>query len=192
MFRQRGPNVVRRLSADWEYIRHLQKVTGGVLRRDFPLMMGRVEESITMMGHILALRRQHDLIMPTDAARLGCSEEASYYLLTGFFFARLMEQRTGALDIVELLQLIISKLKRKLIPEKNSNSYWGAIDKKLANAPKKHQDLAKQSKWIKQHMLDPDWTFYKKLEWNDLATGPGVPTVPVAGPSRLSDASADE
>jgi hypothetical protein len=90
------------------------------------------------------------------------------------------EQRTGALDIVELSHLLISKLKvrvkidirlcgrvailvrsssnrtcsahgllffqRKLISEKNDNTYWGAVDKQLANVRKKHPDPVKQSK----------------------------------------------
>jgi hypothetical protein len=41
-------------------------------------------------------------------------------------------------------------------------------------------------------MLDPDLALYKHVELKDLATGPGVPVVPVAGPSRLPDASDDE
>src|ERR1700712_3287029 len=38
--------------------------------------MGRVEQSIAMMGHILALKRQQNLIMPADAAWV-VPEEAS-------------------------------------------------------------------------------------------------------------------
>ncbi|KAJ7347813.1 hypothetical protein DFH08DRAFT_808589 [Mycena albidolilacea] len=118
------------------------------------------------------------------------------------------EQRTDALDIVELSHLLISKLKvrvkvdirlcgrvailRKLIAEKNDNTYWGAVDRQLANVRKKHPDPVKQSKWIKQHMLDPDLALYKHVELKDLASGPGVPFVPMAGPSRLPDASDDE
>ncbi|KAF7349038.1 hypothetical protein MVEN_01425400 [Mycena venus] len=243
--------------------------------------MCRVEQSITIMGHILALKRQQNLIMPADAAwvvpkRLHnkINEHAAILiadssipayrndtigpskLLTDMVLANPdwgfglhlklekdamdtlssevssvltakrnivktviisslgssppdgSEQRTGALDIVELSHLIISKLKvrikvdirlcgriailRKLISERNDNTYWGAVDKKLANVRKKHQDPVKQSKWIKQHMLDPDLALYKHVELNDLATGPSVPVVPVAGPSRLPDASDDE
>ncbi|KAJ6473050.1 hypothetical protein C8R45DRAFT_1217551 [Mycena sanguinolenta] len=226
--------------------------------------MGPAEQSIAMMGHILALKRQQTLIMPVDAAwvvpkRLhGKISEHAAILITdssipayhddaigpskllmdmvlanpdwgfglhlksekdamdtlasevstvltakrntikGVIISSLgsspshgSERRNGALDIVELSSLIITKLKvrvkvdlrlcgrvailvrsptinetclssrttfvqRKLISEKNDNTYWGAIDKKLASVRNKYQDPAKQSKWIKQHMLDPD------------------------------------
>jgi hypothetical protein len=226
--------------------------------------MGRVEQSITMMGHILALKRQQSLILPADAIwvvpkRLHnkISEHAAILLadssipayrddkigpsklLTDMVLANPdwgfgvhlksekdamdtlssevsivltakrntiktviisslgssppegSNQRTSALDIVELSHLIVSKLKVrvkvdlrvcgrvailwKLISEKNDNTYWGAVDKKLADVRKKHQDPVKQSKWIKQYMLDPDLALYKHVELRDLETGPDVP-----------------
>ncbi|KAJ7334012.1 hypothetical protein DFH08DRAFT_965771 [Mycena albidolilacea] len=243
--------------------------------------MGRAEQSIAMMGHIFALKRQQNLIIPADAAwavpkrlhskisehaailiadssipayrndKIGpskllmdmvlanpdwgfglhlksekdamdtLSSEVSLVLTAkrntiktvvisslGSSPPEGSEQRTDALNIVELSHLLISKLKvrvkvdirlcgrvailRKLIAEKNDNTYWGAVDRQLANVRKKHPDPVKQSKWIKQHMLDPDLALYKHVELKDLASGPGVPFVPMAGPSRLPDASDDE
>ncbi|KAJ7354127.1 hypothetical protein DFH08DRAFT_984407 [Mycena albidolilacea] len=116
--------------------------------------------------------------------------------------------RPGSLDIVELSNLIISKLKvrvkvdlrlcgrvavlRKLITETTDAKYWGAVDTKLADVRATHPDPAKQSKWIKVRILDLDLVQYKHVDLKDLASGPVVPAVPVAGPSTLPTASHDD
>ncbi|KAJ6477661.1 hypothetical protein C8R45DRAFT_1101969 [Mycena sanguinolenta] len=107
----------------------------------------------------------------------------------------------GALDIVELSHLIVAKLKVwvkvdihlcgrvavlcKLISEKNDYKYWGDVDKKLASVRERHPDTKSQSKWIKQHMLDPDLVLYKHVDLKNLEHSSSGATVPVAGPSTL-------
>ncbi|KAJ6548878.1 hypothetical protein B0H19DRAFT_1237508 [Mycena capillaripes] len=76
--------------------------------------------------------------------------------------------RPGSLDIVELSNLIISGLKRKLITETTGLKYWGAVDTKLADVRATHPNPAKQSKWIKQRILDPDLVRYKHVELEDV------------------------
>ncbi|KAJ7730512.1 hypothetical protein B0H14DRAFT_2998950 [Mycena olivaceomarginata] len=244
--------------------------------------MGRAEQSIAMMGHIFALKRQQNLIMPADAAwavpkrlhnkisehtaiiiadssipayrndKIGpsklltdmvlanpdwgfglhlksekeamdtLSSEVSLVLTAKRNTIKTVDRSSGpsALDIVRALTPAYFQAQvrvkvdirlcgrvaiwcRKLISEKNDNTYWGAVDRQLANVRKKHPDpcqavqvsvFCRQPliRWIKQHMLDPDLALYKHVELKDLATGPGVPFVPVAGPSRLPDASDDE
>ncbi|KAJ7306315.1 hypothetical protein DFH08DRAFT_1054531 [Mycena albidolilacea] len=116
--------------------------------------------------------------------------------------------RPGSLDIVELSNLIISKLKvrvkvdlrlcgrvailHKLITETTDAKYWGAVDTKLADVRATHPDPAKQSKWIKVRILDLDLVQYRHVDLKDLASGPVVPAVPVAGPSTLPTASHDD
>ncbi|KAJ7715043.1 hypothetical protein B0H16DRAFT_1477674 [Mycena metata] len=106
--------------------------------------------------------------------------------------------RIGALDIVELTRLILSKLKldpdhadvrmcgrvailRKLVTEISDAKYWGAVDKQLANIRAKHTDPKAQSRWIKKAMLDPDLAAYGQV---DLESLNATPSVPVTGPSR--------
>ncbi|KAJ7707164.1 hypothetical protein B0H16DRAFT_1824389 [Mycena metata] len=112
--------------------------------------------------------------------------------------------RPGALDVVELSTLILSKLKvrgrvdlrmcgrvailRQLILEKSDAKYWGDVDKQLEGIRTQHPDAKTQSKWIKQCMLEPDLARYKHVDLRRLTAGPSVPAVPVAGPSRLPDA----
>ncbi|KAJ6549105.1 hypothetical protein DFH09DRAFT_1503285 [Mycena vulgaris] len=96
--------------------------------------------------------------------------------------------RPGALDIVELAKLILLKLKirakvdlrlcgrisilRKLISEKNDNKYWGDVDTKLASVRQRLTDPVKQSKFIKQMMLDPDLQSYGVVNLTDLSAAP--------------------
>ncbi|KAJ7018327.1 hypothetical protein C8F04DRAFT_1277788 [Mycena alexandri] len=104
--------------------------------------------------------------------------------------------RIGALNIVELTHLILSKLKldpdkadvrmcgrvailRKLITETNDAGYWKAVDTQLAAIRTKHVEPIKQSRWIKKAMLDPDLAVYGQVDLCSLDT----PSVPIAGPS---------
>ncbi|KAJ7360807.1 hypothetical protein DFH08DRAFT_1031026 [Mycena albidolilacea] len=230
--------------------------------------LGRAEQAITMMGHILALKHQQSLIQPAEVAwvvpkrlhtkidehaavliadasipayrndKIGPSKLLMDIVLAnpGWGFSAHMKLEKdamntlsseisrvltgkrnlvkattswpGSLDIIELLNLIISKLKvrvkvdlrlcrhvavlRKLITETTDAKYWGAVDTKLANVRATHPDPAKQSKWIKVCILDLDLVQYKHVDLKDLTSGPVVPAVPVAGPSTLPTASHDD
>ncbi|KAJ6539804.1 hypothetical protein DFH09DRAFT_1396885 [Mycena vulgaris] len=77
--------------------------------------------------------------------------------------------RPGALDIVELAKLILLKLK---IRAKNDNKYWGDVDTKLASVRQRLTDPVKQSKFIKQMMLDPDLQSYGVVNLTDLSAAP--------------------
>ncbi|KAJ7664820.1 hypothetical protein B0H17DRAFT_1143578 [Mycena rosella] len=238
--------------------------------------LGRAEQTITLMGHILALGHHQRLLQPAEVAwavpkRLQCkidnnaaflmadpsipgyrdekigpakllmdlvlassdwefttqmkADQEAMDAITSAISKALISKRStvktailsslgsapvggatsrpGALDIVELSQLILTKLKmlkrikvdlclcgrmavlRKLISEKNDNKYWSDVDKKLVSVRQKQPDPKSQSKWIKQHMLEPNLLRYKHVELKDLVAGLGVPSVPVAGPSRL-------
>ncbi|KAJ7350943.1 hypothetical protein DFH08DRAFT_1079014 [Mycena albidolilacea] len=244
--------------------------------------LGRSEQSISIMGHLLALGHQQRLLQPAEAAwvvpkRLYNKIEVKAALLIADasipayraanigpgkllmdsvlanpgwgFTAEMREEkdamdglnsviskvltskrnvvktvilsslgspstagetgRTGALDIVELSKLILTKLKvavkvdlrmcgrvsvlRKIVSEANlsDNKYWTAVDKKLAKVRTSHPNADKQSKWIKQYMLDPDLALYKHVELKNLIAIAGVPAVPVAGPSTLSADASD-
>ncbi|KAJ6566782.1 hypothetical protein B0H19DRAFT_1067062 [Mycena capillaripes] len=90
--------------------------------------------------------------------------------------------RPGSLNIVELSNLIISKVKVRVkfdlrlcgrvavlrITETTDAKYWGAVDTKLADVLATHPSPAKQSKWIKQRILNPDLVRYKHVELNDI------------------------
>ncbi|KAJ7339084.1 hypothetical protein DFH08DRAFT_964130 [Mycena albidolilacea] len=109
--------------------------------------------------------------------------------------------RPGALNIVELATKILQKLHvnakvdlpfcgrvailRKLISESTDSKYWGAVDTKLSNLRRSHPDPAKQSKFIKRLILDPDLEMFGTVELTSLASTTGVMAVPVAGPSRV-------
>ncbi|KAJ6508187.1 hypothetical protein C8R45DRAFT_1207935 [Mycena sanguinolenta] len=105
--------------------------------------------------------------------------------------------RPGALNIVELAQAILLKLKvktvkldirmcgriavlRQLISENDDIKYWTGVDKELASVRTKHPDPVKQSKFIKKYVLDPDFQTYGVVDLTSLAT---PFQVPVAGPS---------
>ncbi|KAJ6583374.1 hypothetical protein DFH09DRAFT_1308896 [Mycena vulgaris] len=107
--------------------------------------------------------------------------------------------RLGALDVVKLTAIILSKLKvkakvdlpmcgrvailRKLISEKDDNKYWGQVDIKLASIRDKHTDPRKQSKFIKKYILDPDCAAYGQVDLKSLnSIAPAAPAVGVAGP----------
>ncbi|KAJ7434351.1 hypothetical protein FB451DRAFT_1418951 [Mycena latifolia] len=115
--------------------------------------------------------------------------------------------RPGALNIVDLAKLFVSKLKvrtkvdaalcgrlavlRKLISEQNDNKYWGEVDKKgrAGQALRPREPI--------QWMLDPDFATYGMVNLTDLSAAPRtVPTASTSAPavravtSRVSQPSA--
>ncbi|KAJ7886617.1 hypothetical protein B0H14DRAFT_2563293 [Mycena olivaceomarginata] len=102
--------------------------------------------------------------------------------------------RPGALNIVELATKILQKLHVNAKVETLTFhsvaglrfcKYWGAVDTKLSNLRRSHPDPAKQSKFIKRLILDPDLETFGTVELTSLASTTGVTAVPVAGPSRV-------
>ncbi|KAJ7862285.1 hypothetical protein B0H14DRAFT_2740723 [Mycena olivaceomarginata] len=113
--------------------------------------------------------------------------------------------RPDALNIVDLAQAIIVKLKvksvpldirmcgriailRQLVSEGDDTKYWTNVDKQLAGIRASHPDPAKQSKWIKKYVLDPDFQTYGTVDLTSLATGASVH---VGRPSTAPPAAAD-
>ncbi|KAJ7861999.1 hypothetical protein B0H14DRAFT_2741092 [Mycena olivaceomarginata] len=113
--------------------------------------------------------------------------------------------RPDALNVVDLAQAIIVKLKvksvpldirmcgriailRQLVSESDDTKYWTNVDKQLAGIRASHPDPAKQSKWIKKYVLDPDFQTYGTVDLTSLATGASVH---VGRPSTAPPAATD-
>ncbi|KAJ7123808.1 hypothetical protein C8R43DRAFT_1135861 [Mycena crocata] len=107
--------------------------------------------------------------------------------------------RPGALDIVELTSLIITKLKvrsvtvnvmfcgrvsvlRKIFTEHDDNTFWSVVNKQLAALRKEYPDAKELSRFIKQFILDPDLDTYGRVDLQSLDAGP---TVVVASPPAV-------
>ncbi|KAJ7796772.1 hypothetical protein B0H14DRAFT_3494448 [Mycena olivaceomarginata] len=85
--------------------------------------------------------------------------------------------RSNTLNIVELTEALISQQKvktikidvalcgcvavlRQVVTEDPSNKYWTTVDSELENLQVKYPDPVKMSKFIKKHILDPDFKTY--------------------------------
>ncbi|KAJ7314929.1 hypothetical protein DFH08DRAFT_820902 [Mycena albidolilacea] len=83
----------------------------------------------------------------------------------------------NTLNIVELMEALISQQKvktikidvalcgcvavlRQVVTEDPSNKYWTTVDSELENLQVKYPNPVKMSKFIKKHMLDPDFKTY--------------------------------
>ncbi|KAJ6528119.1 hypothetical protein B0H19DRAFT_1274923 [Mycena capillaripes] len=120
--------------------------------------------------------------------------------------------RPGAMNIVDLAQAILVKLKvksvpldicmcgwisilRQLVSERDDTKYWTNVDKELAGICTSYPDPLKQSKWIKKYVLDRDFQTYGAVDLTSLATGASVhvgcpSTAPPA--AAQADRSGDE
>ncbi|KAJ6534895.1 hypothetical protein B0H19DRAFT_1080309 [Mycena capillaripes] len=120
--------------------------------------------------------------------------------------------RPGAMNIVNLAQAILVKLKvksvpldirmcgriailRQLVSERDDTKYWTNVDKELAGIRTSYPDPVKQSKWIKKYVLDRDFQTYGAVDLTSLATGASVhvgcpSTAPPA--AAQADRSGDE
>jgi hypothetical protein len=99
--------------------------------------------------------------------------------------------RPDALNIVDLAQAILVKLKvntvpldiricgriailRQLVSESDDTKYWTNVDTQLAAIRASHPNPVKQSKWIKKYVLDLDFEIYGAVDLTSLATGASV------------------
>ncbi|KAJ7302556.1 hypothetical protein DFH08DRAFT_939411 [Mycena albidolilacea] len=116
--------------------------------------------------------------------------------------------RSDALNIVELTEALISQQKlltlkidvalcgrvallRQVITEAPGNAYWTTVDTELANLRNKHPVAADLSRFIKRHVLDPDFKTYGSVDIPGLARASGSrPRRPQASLSAAASGSA--
>ncbi|KAJ7305500.1 hypothetical protein DFH08DRAFT_1089035 [Mycena albidolilacea] len=116
--------------------------------------------------------------------------------------------RSDALNIVELMEALISQQKlitlkidvalcgrvallRQVITEAPGNAYWTTVDTELANLRNKYPVAADLSRFIKRHVLDPDFKTYGSVDIPGLARASGSrPRRPQASLSAAASGSA--
>ncbi|KAJ7443274.1 hypothetical protein FB451DRAFT_1296150 [Mycena latifolia] len=113
--------------------------------------------------------------------------------------------RPDAVNIVDLATLLTSQLKastkvdiglcgrvallRKIITEGNDNKFWTLVDSELAKMRAKYPNAVDLSKFIKKHILDPDFKTYGSVDLAALG-GTGRRRAAVANtPSTLAGPS---
>ncbi|KAJ7135190.1 hypothetical protein C8R43DRAFT_1132740 [Mycena crocata] len=108
--------------------------------------------------------------------------------------------RPDATDIVDLANIVLTKLKRnfkadlpfcgrmavlrKVISENDDTKYWGAIDSQLREVREKYPVPKDQSKFIKSRILAPDLAVYGHVELTSLTAA--HPVQAAAGPSTAT------